>query len=121
LTISTIDHVNIATQDLAKTREFFVDALGFEDGPRPAFGTPGHWLYVGGHPIVHLQLAKGPVSPSRSSALNHIAFRVADLDMIAARLSARGIPYQMFQLPGTTSRQLQIEDPNGALIELRSQ
>jgi catechol 2,3-dioxygenase-like lactoylglutathione lyase family enzyme len=118
--IRLIDHINIATENLAKTREFFVDVLGLEDGPRPDFGFQGHWLYAGGRAIVHLQLAREPVSASRGSALNHAAFEVGDLDALAARLDQRGIAYRMIQLPGSQVRQIFLEDPNGVLVELNS-
>ncbi|MGB8364943.1 MAG: glyoxalase [Rhizomicrobium sp.] len=94
--------------------------LGFEDGPRPDVGIPGHWLYAGGRAIVHLQLANGPVVPSRASALNHAAFEVGDLNALAARLDQRGVVYRMFQLPGAPVRQIFLEDPNSVLVELNS-
>jgi catechol 2,3-dioxygenase-like lactoylglutathione lyase family enzyme len=118
--IRVIDHINIATEKLAQTRDFFVEVLGFEEGPRPDFGVPGYWLYAGGRAIVHLQLARGPVSASRESALNHAAFEVSDLDALAARLDKRGVAYRMNQSPGAPVRQIFLEDPNGVLLELNS-
>jgi catechol 2,3-dioxygenase-like lactoylglutathione lyase family enzyme len=118
--IGLIDHVNIATERLDETRDFFVDALGLEVGPRPDFGVPGYWLYAGGRAIVHLQLAREPVLPSARSALNHAAFEVADLAAAAARLDARGVPYKTFAPPGGRVRQLFLEDPNGVFVELNS-
>lgn len=118
--IRLIDHVNIATENLAKTRDFFVDVLGFEDGPRPDCGFPGYWLYAGGRAIVHLQLARDPVLPSRGSALNHAAFEVGDIDAVAARLDQRGVAYRMNQVPDSAVRQIFLEDPNGVLVELNS-
>lgn len=118
--IRVIDHVNIATEKLAQTRDFFVDTLGLEEGPRPDFGFPGYWLYAGGRAIVHLQLAKGPVGPSRDSALNHAAFEVDDLAAVAARLDAHGVAYNSFAPPGGGVRQLFLEDPNGVFVELNA-
>jgi catechol 2,3-dioxygenase-like lactoylglutathione lyase family enzyme len=119
-TIRLIDHINIATEKLAETRDFFVEALGFEEGPRPEVGIVGHWLYAGGRAIVHLQLARGPVKTSRECALNHAAFEVGDLDALAANLDRKGVAYRMIQMPGATVRQLFLEDPNGVLVELNS-
>lgn len=118
--IRLIDHINITTQKLAETRDFFVDVLGLQDGPRPDFGFPGHWLYAGGRAIVHLQLSREPVSASSTSALNHAAFEVADIDALAARLTQRGIAYRMTQVPGASVRQIFLEDPNGVRVELNS-
>lgn len=118
--IRLIDHVNIATPDLKATRDFFVDVLGLEEGPRPDFGFPGYWLYAGGRAIVHLQLAQGPVGPSKDSALNHAAFEVEDLGAVAARLDALGVAYRSFAPPGGAVRQLFLEDPNGVFVEVNS-
>jgi catechol 2,3-dioxygenase-like lactoylglutathione lyase family enzyme len=118
--IRVIDHVNIATERLDETRDFFVGVLGLEEGPRPDFGFPGYWLYAGGRAIVHLQLAREPVGPSSKSALNHAAFEVADLKAIADRLDARGVAYRSFAPPGGQVRQLFLEDPNGVFVELNS-
>jgi catechol 2,3-dioxygenase-like lactoylglutathione lyase family enzyme len=118
--IRVIDHVNIATPDLDGTRDFFVGALGLEEGPRPDFGFPGYWLYAGGRAIVHLQLARGPVGPSKDSALNHAAFEVEDLGPVIARLEAHGVAYQSFAPPGGEVRQLFLEDPNGVFVEVNS-
>jgi len=118
--IRLIDHVNIATHKLQETRDFFVDVLGLEEGPRPDFGFQGYWLYAGGRAIVHLQLARGPVVPSRESVLNHAAFEVGDIDGLARRLDERGVEYRMIELPGATVRQIFLEDPNGVMVELNS-
>ena len=118
--IRTIDHINIATPDLATTRDFFVNVLGLEDGPRPDFGGfPGHWLYANGRAIVHLQLARGSVGPSMQSALNHAAFEVHDLDALIGQLERLGIAYRSFQAPGAV-RQIFFEDPNGVQLEANS-
>jgi catechol 2,3-dioxygenase-like lactoylglutathione lyase family enzyme len=118
--IQLIDHINIATEKLTETRDFFVKALGLKEGPRPDVGVQGHWLYAGGRPIVHLQLARGPVSASRESALNHAAFAVGDLDAVAANLDRHGIVYRRIQQPGAPVQQLFLLDPNGVIVELNS-
>jgi catechol 2,3-dioxygenase-like lactoylglutathione lyase family enzyme len=118
--IRVIDHINIATQKLTQTRDFFVEVLGLEEGPRPDFGFPGHWLYAGGRPIVHLQQSQAPVSASRASALNHAAFEVEDLGSLVDRLDQHGVDYRMTQVPGAPVSQVFLEDPNGVLLELNS-
>src|SRR5262249_28469879 len=103
--IRQVDHVNSATQGLQSTRDVYVEALGFEDGPRPAFrGFPGHWLYAGGRAIIHLQQAKAPVTPSRGSAIDHVAFETDDFDALIARLEARGIEFRTAQIPNAPVR-----------------
>jgi catechol 2,3-dioxygenase-like lactoylglutathione lyase family enzyme len=119
--IRSIDHINIATPNLASTRDFFINVLGLEDGPRPDFGGfPGHWLYANGRAVVHLQLARGDVVPSVQSALNHAAFEVADIDAMMAKFDRLGVVYRTFEAPGTGVRQLFFEDPNGVALEINS-
>ncbi len=118
--IRRIDHINIATEKLDETRDFFINVLGFEVGPRADVPFPGYWLYAGGRAIVHLQLAKGPVTASSVSALNHAAFEVDDLDAIAARLDRLGIEYRRIDMAGSPVRQLFLQDPNGVAVELNA-
>jgi len=49
-----LDHVTIVCPDCAPLLRFFVDVAGMADGPRPAFGVGGHWLYLEGRPVLHL-------------------------------------------------------------------
>ncbi len=116
--ICGLDHINISTDKLAQTRAFFVDVLGLSEGWRPDFSFPGAWLYSGGRAIVHLVERKGARNPSRQGALDHFAFAIEDFDAAATRLTAHGVAYQSFDVPGSAIRQLFIEDLNGVTIEL---
>ncbi len=118
--IRSVDHINIATEKLADTRDFFVDVLGFSDGLRPDSDVPGHWLYAGGRPIVHLRLANGPVAPSRGSALDHAAFAVSDLEALAKRLDKHRVEYHRIDMAGSPVRQLFLHDPNGVMLEFNA-
>ena len=58
-----LQHYTIEPQDLERTKDFYVDVLGLENGERPPLGFPGYWLYSGGQATVHLmgtaQAARG--------------------------------------------------------------
>ena len=116
--VVAVHHINIATAKLEETRAFFVDVLGLVEGPRPNFPSVGYWLYAEGVPLVHMQQAVGPVGPSSLSALNHIAFEVADFDAALSRLRQRGVVFDLTEAPGTTLRQAFFLDPNGVRLEL---
>jgi extradiol dioxygenase family protein len=88
--IQLIDHINIATGKLTETRDFYVEALGLKEGPRPEVGIQGCWLYAGDRAIVHLQLDR------------------------------HCIDYRRIQQPGAPVRQLFLLDPNGVILELNS-
>src|SRR5690349_20699362 len=55
-----LQHFTIEPQDLEKTKEFYVDVLGLENGNRPPLDFPGYWLYSGGQATVHLMGTRKP-------------------------------------------------------------
>jgi len=114
--IRGLDHVNVCTDDLPATRAFYVDLLGLTEGPRPAFGIDGLWLYAGDAPIVHIVL-EGSARPARG-AIDHFSFAVADFDAALARMTAAGVPYAAADIPGGFGKQAFITDPNGVTVEL---
>jgi catechol 2,3-dioxygenase-like lactoylglutathione lyase family enzyme len=114
--IASLDHVNILTADVEACRKFYVDALGFEEGFRPAFDVPGLWLYLEGAPVVHIiQVDEAP--PKNSGSIDHIAFRAHNFDKFTARLDANGIAYEDREIPGMDLHQLFCYDPHGIKVE----
>lgn len=47
-----LQHFTIEPQDLEKTKAFYCDVLGLENGDRPPLDFPGYWLYSGGQAAV---------------------------------------------------------------------
>jgi catechol 2,3-dioxygenase-like lactoylglutathione lyase family enzyme len=118
MTIRAIDHVNIGTDRLEETRAFFRDVLGLTEGWRPDFPFGGAWLYAGDTAVVHLVDLRDAKAPSDLAALDHFAFRITDLDAMAARLDAAGVAHRRVDVPGAPIRQIFLRDPNGVTIEL---
>ena len=132
MTLSSLDHCSIRTLKLRETRDFFVDVLGMVDGERPDFPFPGHWLYIGDRPVVHLigiddddpsglEKYLGVTDPSAligGGAVDHIAFRATEAAPLVERLKASAVPYRERQVPGMDLFQLFVEDPNGVTVEL---
>jgi catechol 2,3-dioxygenase-like lactoylglutathione lyase family enzyme len=46
--LGTLQHYTIEPSDLERTRNFYCDVLGLENGERPPLNFPGYWLYSGG-------------------------------------------------------------------------
>lgn len=111
-----LDHVNINTDRLEETCRFFVDVLGFTIGPRPDFGGfPGYWLEYGGRDIIHLQ----SFNPTPGTGtLDHFALAVEDHDAMRAHLKKLDIPFNEFELPDGSRKQILVKDPNGVTVEL---
>ena len=43
-----LQHYTIEPSDLERTKDFYCDVLGLENGERPPLDFPGYWLYSGG-------------------------------------------------------------------------
>jgi len=133
----SLNHFSIRTLDLAATKNFYVSVLGLEDGPRPEFPFPGHWLYQGptdvfANAAVHIigidrddasglsnylgDRAEGQLKGS--GALDHVAFFATDLAGMLKRLSELGIEARCRDVPGLGLHQLFLNDPNGIVVEL---
>jgi catechol 2,3-dioxygenase-like lactoylglutathione lyase family enzyme len=132
-----INHFSIRTADLAATRSFYVDLLGLQEGPRPAFPFPGYWLYQGAHDsyanaAVHLigidpkdggglqgYLGERDETVLRGSgAVDHVAFVATELADMLERLRAAGIEPRQRTVPGVGLHQLFLDDPSGVVVEL---
>lgn len=121
--IDGLDHANLRCrpQDLPAALAFYRDLLGLEEGPRPGFDFPGHWLYAGGRPVLHLaarETVGPPEGPARGASFEHVAFRARGLPEVRAALAAKGVPFAEAPLPGFPLHQLFLTDPFGLRVEL---
>ena len=109
-----LNHVLVVARDLDSMRDFFVEAVGLTDGPRPPFGFPGNWLYDGDHACIHL--AEG--SREGEGIVDHVAFDGDDYDELVARLERTGRPYRVSEVPGRDIRQVFVDGPEGIKVEV---
>jgi len=122
--VEMLEHYTIRCASLDRTRDFYRDVLGLAVGARPDFPFKGHWLYLGGVPIVHLVDAAesaardGAHHGSDTAALDHIAFRGTDIEATRATLRAHGLAFRETAVPGGRLRQIFVKDPDGILIEM---
>lgn len=134
--ISKLAHFSVRTTDIASSRRFYCDVLGFREGYRPAFDFPGAWLYRGDdeaeYGVVHL-IGVDPQAPAGleaylghkpeaalhgSAAVDHLAFLATDLVDMHRRLSRAGCAFRERTVPSLGLHQLFVEDPSGVTIEL---
>jgi catechol 2,3-dioxygenase-like lactoylglutathione lyase family enzyme len=118
MAILDLDHINIRTTELAKTRAFFTDVLGLTVGWRPDFPFGGTWLYAGEKDVVHLVEVSKAGAASRGSALDHFAFAIDDFEDARRRLDGAGLTYEETQAPNGGIRQFFVTELNGVTIEL---
>jgi catechol 2,3-dioxygenase-like lactoylglutathione lyase family enzyme len=117
MTLEALDHVTIRTANLAGMTEFYSQALGLDDGPRPPFSFAGAWLYCGERAAVHLiEVAEPPLE--QDPRIEHFAFRAKGLTGFVGRLRERDVSHRLAIVPGLELRQVHLADPDGNHVEI---
>jgi catechol 2,3-dioxygenase-like lactoylglutathione lyase family enzyme len=127
--VQVLEHVTIRCANLARTRDFYVDLMGLADGERPDFPFRGHWLYLGGVPVIHLVEASDtagawgrekalPQAENGTGSFDHVAFRGDDFQAMRTRLQDAGVIFKERVVPGGRLSQLFVPDPEGVLVEI---
>jgi catechol 2,3-dioxygenase-like lactoylglutathione lyase family enzyme len=128
--LTKLEHYLVLTDDIDATRDFYVNVLGMQNGFRPPLGFPGHWVYIGAIPVIHIaewvtytarQQAKNVFVTSKAKGtgpVDHIAFGAEDYDGTLDRIRQHGVPVRENNNPGNIVRQLFLFDPNAVQIEI---
>lgn len=115
MAISGMNHFNVLTDDVEKTRRFYRDVIGLTEGDRPHLGFEGAWFYAGGRAILHVSKVS---SLPPAGVIDHMAFSASDLGATVARMKRHGVEHVVRQQAGTRIWQLFCHDPMGAKVEL---
>lgn len=129
VTVQHLEHVTLRCARLQATRDFYVTLLGLAEGERPDFPFRGHWLYLGGVPVIHLVEAADkpgswggnaeiPDAGQGTGAFDHVAFQGRDFDAMKQKLVAAGMTFRERIVPGGQRSQLFVPDPEGILVEI---
>ena len=129
MSVQALEHITIRCAQLQRTRDFYVDLMGLSEGERPAFPFRGHWLYLGGIPVVHLVEASDsagawgreiviPKAENGTGSFDHVAFRGDDFAAMRERLQKAGMTFRERVVPGGALSQLFVPDPEGVLVEI---
>lgn len=112
--LTRLQHVNLPSTDLDRSKEFYLNKLGLPELPRPAFESPGVWVGAGPENAIHISQvpALGP-NPN-----NHFALEVENLERLLDVLEARGVPFQRSAYVPDAGRQAFLSDPDGNVLEL---
>ncbi|HEY4161579.1 MAG TPA: VOC family protein [Dongiaceae bacterium] len=124
-----LDHFTLRTRKPVETVRFYVEGVGLKEGWRPGFRFPGHWLYNGDTPVVHIVTVTDDESELRahvgerkegpgSGSVDHIAFRCDGLKEYQERLLKAKLPFRERVVPNLDQHQLFVQDPNGVTVEL---
>src|ERR1700720_3134230 len=122
--LTKLEHYLVLTDNIDATRDFYLEALGMQVGFRPPLGFPGHWMYVGDTPVIHIAEWLTYTAHSRSKGVevttpadgtgpvDHIAFAARDYDGVLERIKQYGAGVRTNDNPSNTVRQLFLFDPN---------
>ena len=126
--VNALDHVNIITDRLDETAEFYRSLLGLErrDAPAPLTPRNAQWMYDhAGRAIIHINSEDCPRAFDRSvrpgeltGAIHHVALNCTGYDEMLARIEARGMAFQVNTVTAIGLRQIFTADPNYVLLEL---
>ena len=126
--LGVLQHFTIEPSDLERTKNFYCDVLGLEDGDRPPLGFPGYWLYSGGVATVHLLgerkpregiVVRGTKKKFKDTGrFDHVAFAATNYASVRRRLKAKKIKYRENVIPRTGAMQIFLHDPDGVGVEL---
>lgn len=126
--LGALQHYTIEPSDLERTRNFYCDVLGLENGERPPLGFPGYWLYSGGVATVHLLGERKPREGivvrganarfENTGRFDHIAFAATDIDGVRKRLQSNNVTFREQTIPRTGGQQIFLYDPDGVGVEL---
>ena len=123
--LNAIHHVAIIVSDYERSKDFYVNKLGFavlRENPRPERGDIKLDLQL--NDTTELEIFAMPDPPARVSGpeacgLRHLAFHVEDIDAAVAELERRGIACEPIRLDVYTNRRATFfRDPDGLPLEL---
>lgn len=123
MAITCLNHINIRTDKMEETKDFYVDVVGLKVGYRPPFDNHGYWLYCGDTAIVHLSPSEPGGDPRTNpmgmgDGLDHVGLSAKGLDETLAVLDKHGVSYDKCLAAGGKLVQVFYEDPNGVLVEV---
>ena len=128
MAVEALDHVNIITDDLDKTANFYAKLLGLErrDAPAPLTPETATWMFdAQDRGIIHInsldchRAYDREVKPGElTGALHHVALRCAGYDDMLQRLEEMGAEYEVNLVEQISLRQIFTPDPNNVLLEL---
>ena len=125
MNLSAIHHIAIIVSDYPRSKDFYVNKLGFSvirENYRPDKGDWKLDLRINDDTELEIfGVANPPARVTRPEAagLRHLAFRVENIEKTAAELEALGIPVEPIRMDDYSGRKFTFfADPDGLPLEL---
>ncbi|MCI4326442.1 MAG: VOC family protein [Thermoplasmata archaeon] len=116
-----LEYTGIRVRDLERSRQFYTAGLGLVAGRTGRMAAGGVWLELtdpDSHAILELNFYPGEPPYREGDELDHLGFRVADLDGAVLRLTGLGARVRIPAFKEGESRLAFLSDPDGVWIEL---
>ncbi|NFR87135.1 MULTISPECIES: VOC family protein [unclassified Clostridium] len=124
MNLNTIHHVAIIVSDYEKSKDFYVNKLGFNiirENYRPDRGDYKLDLKFGDCELEIFGMENSPKRVSRPEAcgLRHLAFKVECIEDIISELNEKGIETEPIRIDEFTNKKMTFfSDPDGLPLEL---
>ena len=125
MNLSAIHHIAIIVSDYPRSKDFYVNKLGFSvirENYRPDKGDWKLDLRINDDTELEIfGVANPPARVTRPEAagLRHLAFRVENIERTAAELETLGIPVEPIRMDAYSGRKFTFfADPDGLPLEL---
>lgn len=121
--VRRLDHVNIRTEDMARSVRFYERLLGLSPSIPPGMGdVKVTWMCDRDDtPVIHLTEplpSETLFDRDHSGRLHHVAFDCDGHDAIVARLADMALSYEVNVVASIGLQQIFAIDPNGVRLEL---
>lgn len=105
-------HMLLQVADLEASRKYYIDLLGFTERQAKPLAD--------GRPFVpfHQGIALTTGGPGKPLQIDHMAFRVYDVEALAARLKQANVKFFQGLHDGIYGRTIYVADPDGNKVEL---
>lgn len=116
-----LEYTGIRVRDLARSIRFYTEGLGLKLGPTGRMAAGGTWQELQDpvtRAVLELNYYPGEPPYREGDELDHLGFRVNDLDSHVARLVGLGGRVRIPAFTEGTERLAFLSDPDGVWVEL---
>ncbi len=125
MNLSCVHHIAIIVSDYVRSRDFYVNKLGFSvirENFRPEKGDWKLDLQINDSTELEIFGVRNPpkrVTHPEAAGLRHLAFRVDSVEKTAAELKTLGIPVEPIRMDEYSGKKFTFfADPDGLPLEL---
>jgi lactoylglutathione lyase len=116
-----LEYTGIRVRDLARSIRFYTEGLGLKPGPAGRMAAGGTWQELTDpvtRAVLELNYYPGEPPYREGDELDHLGFRVNDLDSTLARLVGLGARVRIPPFTEGNERLAFLSDPDGVWVEL---